>query len=96
MLKAVEQRDKALAAAVAAARAKFSSPSAREKLEKAIRKKEAEINREFRKVRQQIQEELQEGKELTKKAAEATHLEGKAQAALSGSAEEEEITARTD
>ena len=69
MLKAVEQRDKALAAAIAAAKAKYSSPSAKEKLEKSIRKKEAEILREFRRVRHQIQEELQEGKELTEKAA---------------------------
>ena len=75
MLKAMEQRDKAIAAAVAAAKARFSSPSAKEKLEKVIKKKEAEIHREFRKVLKQIQEELQDGKELTEKAAARAEIE---------------------
>ena len=75
MLKAVEQRDKALAAAVEAAKARYSSPSAKTQLEKVIKKKEAEIHREFRKVLKQIQEELQDGKELTEKAAARAEIE---------------------
>ena len=74
MLKAVEQRDRAVAAAVAAAKARYSSPS---KVEKVIRKKEVEIYREFRRVKQQIQEELLEEnpKELTEKAAARAEIE---------------------
>ena len=75
MLKAMEQRDKAIAAAVAAAKAKHSSPQQKTQLEKVIKKKEAEIHREFRKVLKQIQEELQDGKELTEKAAARAEIE---------------------
>ena len=69
MLRAVEQREKAIAAAHAAAKAQFPSPSSKEKLSKVIKKKEAEIHSLFRKERHRIQEELQEEKELTEKAA---------------------------
>ena len=75
MLTAIQQRDKAIAAAVEAAKARYSSPSAKTQLEKVIKKKEAEIHREFRKVLKQIQEELQDGKELTEKAAARADIE---------------------
>ena len=74
-LTAIQQRDKAIAAAVEAAKARYSSPSAKAQLEKVIKKKESEIHREFRKVLKQIQEELQDGKELTEKAAARAEIE---------------------
>ena len=77
MLTAIQQRDKAIAAAHAAARAQYPSPSKQEVLKKAIKKKEAEIFREFRKVCKQILEEekAENPRELTEKAAARAEIE---------------------
>ena len=69
MLRAVEERDRALAAAAEAARAIHSSPSERDKLKVLIKKKQKEIKAIFRRVMKDLKEKEDEGKVLTDKQA---------------------------